>query len=103
MKKILKKTLGVVFIILGFLALITPFSPGSWLILVGLEILGFRLLLERKLSSVLNEKQRKKLADLSQKTRQFFRFGSSIFSPGQRPGYPRREAGANKDSKRNSD
>ncbi len=64
-------------IILGFLALITPFSPGSWLILVGLEILGLRLLLERKLSSLLKEKHRKKLADWSQKTRRFFRLGSS--------------------------
>jgi hypothetical protein len=49
MKKYHKKTLGVFFIILGFLALITPFSPGSWLILVGLELLGLRFLLEDKL------------------------------------------------------
>ncbi len=49
MKKYLKKTLGIVLIILGFLALITPLSPGSWLILVGLELLGLRFLFEDKL------------------------------------------------------
>ena len=40
---------GVILIVLGFLALITPFSPGSWLILIGLEFLGLRILLENKL------------------------------------------------------
>jgi hypothetical protein len=49
MKHIVKKGLGVVLIVLGFLALITPFSPGSWLILVGLELLGLRILLEGRL------------------------------------------------------
>lgn len=49
MKKYFKKALGIILIILGFLALITPLSPGSWLILVGLELLGFGFLLEDKL------------------------------------------------------
>jgi len=49
MRKYFKKVLGIVLIILGFLALITPCSPGSWLILVGLEFLGLRFLLEDKL------------------------------------------------------
>jgi hypothetical protein len=49
MRKYFKKFLGVVLIILGFLALITPCSPGSWLILVGLELLGLRFLLEDKM------------------------------------------------------
>ena len=73
MKKILKKTLGVIFIILGFLALITPLSPGSWLLLVGLEILGLRILLEKKFSSLLKEKHRKKLQDLREKVRRKIR------------------------------
>jgi uncharacterized membrane protein len=60
MRTVLKKSLGIIFIILGFVALITPFSPGSWLILVGLEILGIRLLVERKISFFLKEKHRKK-------------------------------------------
>jgi len=49
MKQVAKKIIGVVFIVLGFLALITPFSPGSWLILVGLELIGLRMLLEGRL------------------------------------------------------
>ncbi len=39
----LKKIIGVILIIVGFLALITPFTPGSWLMFVGLEFLGVRL------------------------------------------------------------
>ena len=39
-----KKIIGVLLIIVGFLALITPFIPGSWLIFVGLELLGVRIL-----------------------------------------------------------
>lgn len=39
----MKKILGVVFIIIGLTALVTPFTPGSWLIFVGLESLGLRL------------------------------------------------------------
>lgn len=38
-----KKIIGFILIILGFSALVTPFTPGSWLIFVGLEFLGFRL------------------------------------------------------------
>jgi uncharacterized protein YqgC (DUF456 family) len=39
-----KKVLGVTLIIVGLLALVTPFTPGSWLVFVGLEFLGIRLL-----------------------------------------------------------
>lgn len=53
-KKCCKKALGVILIILGFLALITPCSPGSWLILVGLEFLGLRFLLEDKMPFLKN-------------------------------------------------
>jgi len=45
---ILRKTLGVIFIIYGFLALITPFTPGSWLIFVGLGFLGFEFIFENR-------------------------------------------------------
>jgi uncharacterized membrane protein HdeD (DUF308 family) len=36
----LKTIIGVALIIYGLLALFTPFTPGSWLIVVGLELLG---------------------------------------------------------------
>ncbi len=46
-----KKAAGIVLIIIGFLALITPFTPGSWLMFVGLELLGVRLALWDKIKS----------------------------------------------------
>lgn len=49
MRRTVRTVVGVILIVLGFLALITPFSPGSWLILIGLEFLGLRILLENKL------------------------------------------------------
>jgi hypothetical protein len=49
MKPVVRKSIGVILVVLGFLALVTPLSPGSWLILVGLELLGLRILLEDKL------------------------------------------------------
>jgi hypothetical protein len=49
MKKVVKTVVGVLCIILGLVALFTPLTPGSWLIPIGLELLGLRLLLERRL------------------------------------------------------
>jgi len=60
--------LGIVLIVLGVLALLTPFTPGSWLALIGLEILGVRLVLQRKLLSVIPAKYRQKVRDLLEKT-----------------------------------
>ncbi len=45
----IKKTIGIVLILLGFSALITPFTPGSWLLFIGLELLGIRILFFDKL------------------------------------------------------
>ena len=49
MRRIGRQVAGAILIVLGFLALVTPATPGSWLILVGLEFLGLRLLLNGKL------------------------------------------------------
>ena len=49
MKRVVRNTIGIVLVILGVLALVTPITPGSWLIPIGLEILGLRLLLAGKL------------------------------------------------------
>lgn len=38
--RLCKQIAGVVLIILGFLALVTPFTPGAWLMFVGLGLLG---------------------------------------------------------------
>ena len=37
-----KKAIGVILVFIGLIALLTPFTPGSWLIFVGLEFLGLR-------------------------------------------------------------
>lgn len=41
----LKTSLGVVLVIIGIAALVTPLTPGSWLALIGLEFLGLRIVL----------------------------------------------------------
>jgi len=48
-KKILRYTVGIILVLVGLLALVTPLTPGSWLALVGLELLGLRILLRDKL------------------------------------------------------
>lgn len=48
-RKILRYTIGIILILVGFLALVTPLTPGSWLIPIGLELLGWRILLRDKL------------------------------------------------------
>ena len=48
-KKIVRIVVGVVLIILGLAALVTPFTPGSWLALIGLEFLGLRVLLRNRM------------------------------------------------------
>ena len=45
----IKKTVGVILILLGLAALVTPLTPGSWLAFIGLELLGVRILLSDKL------------------------------------------------------
>ena len=73
MKTIARKILGIVLIAIGLFALLTPFSPGSWLALIGLELLGFGVLLEKKILSVLKPSQRHKIENLMNKVRSFLR------------------------------
>jgi len=61
MKIIIKKIAGVILIIVGLAILFTPFTPGSWVALIGLELLGLRLLIERKF---LKEKHRASIAKI---------------------------------------
>jgi len=82
MKRILKKVLGVIFIVLGLLALVTPFSPGSWLALIGFEILGLRILLERKLLSFLPVRYRKRVENWLEKAKRMI---PGRFSQAKRP------------------
>lgn len=45
---ILKTVLGGILVLVGLIALITPFTPGSWLVILGAELLGFRLIFARQ-------------------------------------------------------
>jgi uncharacterized protein YqgC (DUF456 family) len=36
---ILKYVAGIVLILIGFIALVTPLTPGAWLMFVGLELI----------------------------------------------------------------
>ena len=58
MKRILRIILGVALIIVGVALLVTPLTPGSWLALIGLELLGVRLLIQRTLLSFLPTRMR---------------------------------------------
>ncbi len=42
--KLLKQIAGIILIIVGFVALVTPFTPGAWLIFVGAELAGIGIL-----------------------------------------------------------
>jgi hypothetical protein len=46
-----RKTVGALLILVGLAALVTPFTPGSWLIFVGLELFGLRFLLWDRIKS----------------------------------------------------
>lgn len=52
-----KKFIGVLLIIIGILSLITPFTPGSWLIFIGLEFMGIRVLFWEKIKARLKNKK----------------------------------------------
>jgi hypothetical protein len=56
LKNVLKKIIGVVLIVWGLVALVTPFTPGSWLALIGLQLLGLGFLLENRIGRAIKKK-----------------------------------------------
>jgi hypothetical protein len=42
--KTVRKIVGVVFVVIGIISIITPFTPAGALFFIGLEILGIRFL-----------------------------------------------------------
>jgi hypothetical protein len=69
-KSILKKTIGVILIIVGLAALVTPFTPGSWLALIGLELVGFGFLLENRFGRAIKNRFKSKFENLRRNVRQ---------------------------------
>lgn len=43
-----KKALGIFLVVFGILGVILPILPGWWVIPIGLELLGWRLIINRK-------------------------------------------------------
>ncbi len=46
-----RKAVGVVLVVIGVVAFVTPLTPGSWLALIGFELLGVRVLLPERLAA----------------------------------------------------
>ncbi len=59
MNPVLKKTIGVILLLAGLFALVTPLTPGSGLIFVGLELLGIRILFVEKIKARLKGRTKK--------------------------------------------
>ena len=62
MKATLKRITGILLIVVGILGMILPILPGVWLIPLGLQLLGWRLVINRKKSwsEMIKLKRRKK-------------------------------------------
>lgn len=50
---IVRKILGAFLLLFGLFAFVTPFTPGSWLALIGLELLGFGFLIPKKVRAAM--------------------------------------------------
>jgi len=48
---VIKKPLGVVLVIVGLLLHLIPLFPASWIVVLGLELLGIRILLQDKIKA----------------------------------------------------
>lgn len=47
-KRSIKRGIGIFLIVFGILGMILPILPGWWVGLIGLELLGWRLVIDRK-------------------------------------------------------
>ncbi len=57
--KVLKMAGGVLLILIGLIALVTPLTPGAWLMFVGLELIGVRLTMWDKIKEWINKRRNK--------------------------------------------
>ena len=55
----IKKAVGVILVFVGFIGLITPFTPWGFLFFVGLEMLGGRIILWDKVKKPFKKKKAK--------------------------------------------
>ena len=55
----LRKFAGIILIILGILVYIVPFVPSTWMIFVGLEFLGVKMIFQNKIKLFFQNKIKK--------------------------------------------
>lgn len=55
MWRVLRIALGIFLVIFGLFALVTPLTPGAWLGLIGLELLGFGFLIPQKVRDLMKK------------------------------------------------
>jgi hypothetical protein len=53
----IKKPLGVFLIIIGLILHLVPLFPAGWIVVLGLELAGLRILLQDKLKTFLKSKK----------------------------------------------
>jgi hypothetical protein len=53
----LKKPLGFFLVVLGLILHLIPLFPAGWIIVLGLEFIGIRILLADKIKSILRSKK----------------------------------------------
>jgi hypothetical protein len=53
----LRRTIGWILVVIGFLSIITPLTPGGFLFFIGLEILGIDFLLWDKIKMWFRKKK----------------------------------------------
>ncbi len=68
MRFVLHKTLGILCLVVGLFCLVTPLTPGAWLIFVGLELLGLGFLIPKKLRELWNRWAEKFLQSFRKKS-----------------------------------
>ena len=51
-----RNAIGIVLLAAGIIALVTPFTPGAWLIFVGAQMLGFELIYWQRLGESLERR-----------------------------------------------
>jgi uncharacterized protein YqgC (DUF456 family) len=54
----LKKVLGIILVVVGFVGIITPFTPWGVLFFVGLEFLGIRFIFIDKIKNYFKKKEK---------------------------------------------
>ena len=59
-----KKLIGVIVIVFGLIAMITPVVPGAWVVIIGLELFGVKLLYLDKIKAWIKKHSTSSLSNI---------------------------------------